>query len=79
MISPPKSGLSFGINNYAKEIIVRFEDKSLKEILAGMEEEAAKAISIIRCAQDDIKTAETKLRFITATIHYLKQRYGDIK
>jgi len=56
-----------------------FDDKTDKEILRSIEGEAAKALSEIRCARKDLEQAEVRVKFALATIHYLKQRYEDMK
>lgn len=58
---------------------MRFEDKTPQELLAGLEEEASKSANILKSAQQDIIKVQTKIGFILATIHYLKQRLGDLK
>lgn len=56
-----------------------FDDKTDQEILRSIEGEVAKALAEIRCARNDLTQAETRMRFALATVHHLKQRYGDIK
>lgn len=51
-----------------------FDQHSPKEILKSLESESAKALSEVRCAKEDLAQAETRLKFILATIHYLKTR-----
>lgn len=74
-------GLPFGssINNCVWRYVMKFEEKTPQEILAGLEEEASKTANILKCAQQDITKAQTKIGFILATIHYLKSRLGDLK
>ena len=54
-----------------------FDDKKLDTILLSLEGEVAKALSELRCAQNDLKQSESRLKFILATVHYLKTRLID--
>ena len=56
-----------------------FDDKTDKEILRSIEGEVAKALSEIRCARKDLEQSEVRMKFALATVHYLKQRYEDMK
>jgi hypothetical protein len=56
-----------------------FENHSLLELLGGLEAELAKGLSEIRHAQTDLEKAENRYKFSLAMIHYLKERYEDIK
>jgi hypothetical protein len=56
-----------------------FDDKTDMEIYLSLEAETAKSLSEIRCAKKDLDQAEVRLRFVLTTIHYLKQRYEDMK
>jgi hypothetical protein len=49
------------------------------ELLVGLEGELAKGLSEIRHAQTDLEKAENRYKFSLAMIHYLKDRFGDIK
>lgn len=51
-----------------------FDEKTLSELLRGLEGEAAKSQSELECAERDLKQAQARLKFILAAIHYLKQR-----
>lgn len=52
-----------------------FDSKTDMEILLSLEAEVAKSLSEIRCARRDLDQAETRLRFVLTTIHYMKQRF----
>jgi hypothetical protein len=54
-----------------------FDEKPISEIYRSMEAEVAKALSELRCAQNDIAQAETRMKFALAIIHYLKNK--DLK
>ena len=56
-----------------------YDDKTDEEILRSIEGEVAKALSENRCAIKDLEQAEVRLRFVLRSIHYLKQRYEDMK
>jgi hypothetical protein len=56
-----------------------FDDKSDDEIFRSIEAETAKALAELRCAKRDLEQAEVRMKFALATIHYLKQRYEDMK
>ena len=56
-----------------------FDDKTDMEIYLSLEAETAKALSELRCAKKDLEQAEVRMKFALATIHYLKQRYEDMK
>ena len=56
-----------------------FDDKTDSEIFRSIEAELAKALSELRCAKKDLEQAEVRMKFALATVHYLKQRYEDIK
>jgi hypothetical protein len=56
-----------------------FDDKTDKEILRSIEGEIAKTLSEVRCARKDLEQAEVRMKFALATVHYLKQRYEDMK
>ena len=56
-----------------------FDDKSDNEIFRSIEAETAKALSEVRCAKKDLEQAEVRMKFALATVHYLKQRYEDMK
>jgi len=52
-----------------------FDDKTDDEIFRSVEAEVAKALNEIRCAKRDLEQAEVRMKFVLATVHYLKQRY----
>lgn len=56
-----------------------FDDKTDNEIFRSVEAELAKSLNEIRCAKKDLEQAEVRMKFALATIHYLKQRYEDMK
>jgi hypothetical protein len=56
-----------------------FDEYSLFDLLRSLEGEVAKASAEITHAQNDLDKAMNRQKFILALIHYLKQRYGDIK
>ena len=56
-----------------------FDNKSDDDIFRSIEAELAKALSETRCAKKDLEQAEVRMKFALATIHYLKQRYEDMK
>ena len=51
-----------------------FNDYTLKELRDSMEAEMAKCLGEIRCAQADLDKAQSRMRFILAVIHNLKDR-----
>ena len=56
-----------------------FDNKTDSEIFRSIEAEVAKALSETRCAKRDLEQAEVRMKFALATVHYLKQRYEDMK
>jgi hypothetical protein len=56
-----------------------FDDKTDSEIFRSIEAEVAKALSETRCAKKDLEQSEVRMKFALATIHYLKQRYEDMR
>ena len=56
-----------------------FDNKTEDEIFRSIEAELAKALAELRCAKRDLEQAEVRMKFALATIHYLKQRYEDMK
>ena len=56
-----------------------FDNKTDDEIFRSIEAELAKAVSEIRCAKKDLEQADVRMKFALATVHYLKQRYEDMK
>lgn len=56
-----------------------FDDKTDDEIFRSVEAELAKSLNELRCAKKDLDQAEVRMKFALATIHYLKQRYEDMK
>ena len=56
-----------------------FDDKTDDELFRSIEGEVAKALAELRCAKKDLEQAEVRMKFALATIHYLKQRYEDMK
>ena len=56
-----------------------FDDKTDDEIFRSIEAELAKALAEMRCAKKDLDQAEVRMKFALATVHYLKQRYEDMK
>ena len=56
-----------------------FDAKTEDEIFRSIEAEVAKAFAELRCAKKDLEQAEVRMKFALATVHYLKQRYEDLK
>ena len=56
-----------------------FDDKTDDEIFRSVEAELAKALAEMRCARKDLEQSEVRMKFALATVHYLKQRYEDMK
>jgi len=56
-----------------------FDNKTEDEIFRSIEAEVAKALAELRCAKRDLEQAEVRMKFALATVHYLKQRYEDLK
>jgi hypothetical protein len=56
-----------------------FDNKTEDEIFRSIEAEIAKALAELRCAKKDLEQAEVRMKFALATVHYLKQRYEDLK
>jgi hypothetical protein len=56
-----------------------FDNKTEDEIFRSIEAEVAKALAELRCAKKDLEQAEVRMKFALATVHYLKQRYEDLK
>jgi len=54
-----------------------WKKRSTKEILQSIEPEIAKAQNEIKCAEGDVRKAQSRLAFILSAIHNLKTR--DIK
>jgi hypothetical protein len=69
--------LSFDVNNQVGDLKMDFNDLGRKDVLDSLIAEAAKAINEVRHAQDDLHKADSRLRFMLAAIHNLKQR--DLK
>ena len=53
------------------------DQKTDKELVKTLLEEAAKAANEIRCARGDIEKAQRRLGFITVLVHRLLERQGD--
>jgi len=51
-----------------------FDTKTLAEIYDSIVAEVAKASAEIRCAKNDLAQAETRMKFVLATMHYLKSK-----
>lgn len=54
-----------------------FDTKTLAEIYDSIVAEVAKASAEVRCAKNDLAQAETRMKFVLATMHYLKDK--DLK
>jgi hypothetical protein len=54
-----------------------FDTKTIQEIYDSIVAEVAKASAEIRCAKNDLAQAETRMKFVLATMHYLKNK--DLK
>jgi HPt (histidine-containing phosphotransfer) domain-containing protein len=54
-----------------------FNDLTHAQILDTLTAECAKALNEVRHAQDDLDKADSRLKFVLALIHNLKER--DIK
>jgi len=59
--------------------VMIFDNKTNNEIFRSIEAEVAKALAELRCAKRDLEQAEVRMKFALATVHYLKQRYEDMK
>jgi len=53
---------------------MQLEDYSTSDLLRSLEAECAKALNELRTAQNDVDKANSRLRFILAVIHILKER-----
>jgi capsule polysaccharide export protein KpsE/RkpR len=53
------------------------EQYNTQDLLRSLEAEAAKSTAELKTAQSDIDKANSRIRFILAAIHVLKQRYKD--
>ena len=51
-----------------------FDTKTLAEIYDSIVAEVAKASAEVRCAKNDLAQAETRMKFVLATMHYLKSK-----
>jgi len=51
-----------------------WKNKSTKQILQSIEPEVAKAQNEIKCAEGDVRKAQSRLAFILSAIHNLKTR-----
>lgn len=56
-----------------------FNDLSRKDIIDSLVAETAKALNEVRHAQDDLNKADSRLRFILAALHNVRQRDTDKK
>ena len=56
---------------------MNFNDLTPKQIFDTLTAECAKALNEVRHAEDDLDKAESRLKFILAMIHNLRER--DIK
>jgi len=56
-----------------------FDSQSNSDIIRSLEGEAAKSRAELQCAENDIKQAQARIKFLLAAIHHLKQRSGDMK
>jgi len=56
---------------------MNFNDLSSDELIASLTAETAKALNEIRHAESDLDKADSRLKFVLALLHNLKQR--DIK
>lgn len=53
---------------------MEIRDHSNKDLLASLEAETAKSLAELRSAQGDLDKINSRLRFILAVIHILKDR-----
>lgn len=51
-----------------------FDDKTLAEIIRSLEAECAKALAELDCANNDLRQAQARLKFLLAAVHYMKTR-----
>ena len=51
-----------------------FDNKTLDEIYDSLVAESAKAVNELRCAQKDLDQATARMKFVIATLHYLKNK-----
>ena len=56
---------------------MNFNDLTPHQVLDTLTAECAKALNEVRHAEDDLEKADSRLKFILALIHNLKER--DIK
>lgn len=54
-----------------------FDDKTVDEVYLSIVAEVAKATAELRCAQRDLDQASTRLKFVLACIHHLRQRFEE--
>lgn len=55
---------------------MNLQDYNTTDLIKSLEAEAAKALSEVRTVQQDLDKAHSRLKFILAVIHILKER-GD--
>jgi len=53
---------------------MRFEDLTKEELLLSMEAEVAKSLSELKHAEDDLTKANSRMKFILAIIHHIKDK-----
>ena len=56
-----------------------FDSLTTRDLIKGLEAEAAKSLSELKCARKDLEQCDARLRFILSAIHYLKDKIGDTK
>lgn len=56
---------------------MNFSDLTPKQVLDTLTAECAKALNEVRHAEDDLDKADSRLKFVLAMIHNLRER--DIK
>jgi len=53
---------------------MELKDYNNSDLIKSLEAECAKALNELKSAQNDVNKANSRLRFILAVIHILKQR-----
>lgn len=65
---------SFVLVKYYEGIKMDLKDYNNSDLLKSLEAECAKALHELKTAQGDVDKANSRLRFILAVIHILKER-----
>lgn len=54
------------------------DTKTERELYQSILAESAKAVNELRCAQQDVDKAKSRLKFVTMLINKLIERQGDL-